>query len=320
MKYVLRRLLHSVLLLTAISLVSFLFADLAPGDYFSDLAQDPRVTPEFIASLRAQAGLDRPLPIRYVAWVVSAARGDFGYSLAYRTPAGPLIRERIGGTLLLTGTATGLAWILAIPLGVYHALRRGQWQDSAFKLAAVILLAMPELLLAIVLLVFAVRTGWLPAGGMHSAGWESLGTVARLRDTLRHLILPAAVLVLGMLPVLQRHVRAAIAETLDAPFVLAARAQGIPRTRLLFRHVLPAALNPLISLFGFSLGGLLSASLLVEVLVGWPGLGPLFLDAVVARDFAIVLGVVMISAATLVAGNLAGDLLLYRADPRIRIP
>jgi len=122
-----------------------------------------------------------------------------------------------------------------------------------------------------------------------------------------------------MLPVLQRHVRAAIAETLDAPFVLAARAQGIAQKRLLFRHVLPAAINPLISLFGFSLGSLLSASLLVEVLVGWPGLGPLFLDAVIARDFAIVLGVVLISAATLIVGNLLADLLLYRADPRIRI-
>jgi peptide/nickel transport system permease protein len=318
MMYALRRLLHSVLVLAAISIGSFLFADLAPGDYFDELRLDPRVTPETIAALRAERGLDRPLPVRYAAWVASAARGDFGYSLAYHTAAGPLIRERVAGTLLLTGVATLLAWVLAIPLGVFHALRRGRWQDHLMKFAIAILLATPELLLAIVLLVLAVETGWLPAGGMHSPGWDAMDTAARFGDTLRHLVIPVSVLVLGMLPVLHRHVRAAVAESLDAGFVLAARAQGIPRTRLLFRHVLPAALNPLISLLGFSLGTLLSASLLVEVLVGWPGLGPLFLEAVRARDFAIVLGVVMISATTLIAGNLAGDLLLYRADPRIR--
>ena len=123
-----------------------------------------------------------------------------------------------------------------------------------------------------------------------------------------------------MLPVLVRHVRAAMVEAMDAPFALAARAHGIPRRRLLFRHLLPVALNPLITLFGFSLGTLLSASLLIEVIVGWPGLGPLFLEAILARDFALVLGVVMVSTTLLIAGNLAADLLLYRADPRIATP
>ena len=155
---------------------------------------------------------------------------------------------------------------------------------------------------------------------MHSPGWESLSTAGRWRDTLAHLAIPVAVLALGMFPVLERHVRSAVAEAMDTPFAVAARAHGIPRTRILYRHVLPAALHPLITLFGFSLGTLLSASLLVEVLVGWPGLGPLFLEAILARDFAIVLGVVMVSAATLIAGNLAADLLLYRTDPRIRVP
>jgi peptide/nickel transport system permease protein len=122
-----------------------------------------------------------------------------------------------------------------------------------------------------------------------------------------------------MLPILVRHVRAAMVEAMDAPFALSARAHGIPRLRLLFRHLLPAALNPLISLFGFSLGALLSASLLIEVIMGWPGLGPLFLDAIMARDFALVLGVVMLSTIFLVAGNLVADLLLYRMDPRIRL-
>lgn len=319
MIYALRRILHGAVLLFAISIASFLLAGLAPGDFYSDLALDPQVRPETIAALRAQHRLDRPLAERYAAWMESVARGEFGYSLAYHTAAGGLIRERLPATLLLTATATLLAWLLAVPAGIYHAVRRGRWQDHALSAGGAVLLAVPELLLAIALLALAVQTRWLPAGGMHSPGWESLAAAARWRDTAAHLAIPVAVLVFGMLPVLERHVRAAVAEALDAPFVLAARAHGIAWTRILWRHALPAAMHPLIALFGFSLGTLFSGSLLVEVLVGWPGLGPLFLDAVMARDFAIVLGVVMVSAAMLIAGNLAADLLLYRADPRIRV-
>src|SRR5579871_3061924 len=145
-----------------------------------------------------------------------------------------------------------------------------------------------------------------------------MGGWARIRDLCRHLALPSAVLIVGMVPVLTRHVRASVLEVLDSHFVLAARALGIAHRRLLWRHVLPAAMNPLVSLLGFSIGTLLSASLLVEVVMGWPGVGPLFLEAIMARDFDLVLAVVMCSAALLVTANLAADLLLYRLDPRIR--
>jgi peptide/nickel transport system permease protein len=181
------------------------------------------------------------------------------------------------------------------------------------------LLAVPDLLLAIVFLVLAVETGYFPTGGMVSPGWASLSAPERVLDVAWHLALPAGVLVLGMLPTLVRHVRASMAEAIDSPFALSARAQGIPRQRLLFRHLLPAAANPLISLAGFSFGTLLSASLLIEVVMGWPGLGPLFLEAIMARDFALVLAVVILSASFLVAGNLLADILLYRMDPRIRM-
>jgi len=269
-------------------------------------------------ALRVRHGLDRPLPVRYAAWLGSMARGEFGYSLAYNSAVGPLLRQRIPGTLLLTSTATLLAWLMAIPLGIWNAANRRTWKDSILKVALSILLSIPDLLLAVILLALAVETSWLPAGGMHAPGAGSWSTADRIRDTLRHMVIPVAVLVLGMLPALVRHVRSAVADAMDSPFALAARAHGIPQSRLLFRHILPAALNPLVSLFGFSLGTLLSASLLVEVLVGWPGLGPLFMDAIMARDFALVLGVVMSSTALLITGNLIADLLLYRADPRIR--
>jgi peptide/nickel transport system permease protein len=318
MKYAARRLLHSVLLLAALSVLSFLFADFAPGDFYSEMRLNSRISASTVDALRAERGLDRPLPVRYAAWLASVARGEFGYSLAYGSAVGPLLWQRIPGTLALTMTATLLAWLLAIPLGIWNAAKRGSWSDSLAKVILSVVLAIPDLLLAVIFLVLAVESGCLPAGGMHSPGAQNWSAAQRFQDTLRHLVIPVGVLVLGMLPVLARHVRAAMAEALDAPFALAARAHGIPRRRLLFRHVLPVALNPLVTLLGFSLGTLLSASLLIEVIVGWPGLGPLFLEAILARDFALVLGVVMVSATLLIAANLAADLLLYRADPRIR--
>ena len=312
MRFAARRLIHSLLLLAGVSVLSFLFSELAPGDFYSEMQNDPRVTPETLAALRAQNGLDRPLPVRYATWLKSVALGEFGYSLAYHGPVAPLLRQRIPATLLLTAAATFLAWLLALPLGIWSAARRGSWTDGSLKVILSFFLATPELLLAIMLLALAVQTGCLPAGGRNTPGETGFG------DTLRHLIIPVTVLTVGLMPVLVRHVRTAVAEAMDAPFALAARAHGIPARRLLLRHLLPAALNPLTQLFGFSLGTLLSASLLVEVIVGWPGLGPLFLEAIFARDFALVLGVIMISTAFLIAGNLVADLLLYRADPRIR--
>ncbi|MCU1234033.1 MAG: binding-protein-dependent transport system inner rane component [Candidatus Solibacter sp.] len=314
MRYAAGRVVHSLLLLIGVSVLSFLFAELAPGDFYSEMPLNAQVSRATVDAMRAERGLDRPLPLRYAAWVGSVARGEFGYSLAYNAAVGPLLRRRIPGTLLLTATATLLAWMLAIPIGIWNASKRGSWSDSLVKVVLSILLAIPEILLGVIFLVLAVETGWLPAGGMHSPGVTGIG------DTLRHLVIPVSVLVLGMLPVLVRHVRAAMIEAMDAPFALAARAQGIPARRVLFRHLLPVALNPLITLFGFSLGALLSGSLLIEVIVGWPGLGPLFVEAILARDFALVLGVVMASTTLLIAGNLAADLLLYRADPRISDP
>jgi len=317
--YLARRLAHGLLLVLAVSLLSFAFARLAPGDYYSELRSDPRISGSTIEGLRQHAGLRGSWPAQYAAWAASLARGDFGYSLAYQGPVAPILWQRARATLLLTGTATFFAWMLALPLGVWNAVERGTWKDTAARAALAVLIFVPDVLLALLFLLLAVRTGWFPTGGMRSAGSESLGGTRPAADIAWHLALPAAVLVLGMLPVLVRHVRSSMAGSLDAPFGQAARAQGISLRRRLFHHLLPAALNPLIALAGISLGTLLSASLLVEVVMGWPGLGPLFLDAVMARDGAVVLAVVMLSAMFLVLGNLLADLLLYAVDPRIRL-
>jgi peptide/nickel transport system permease protein len=244
--------------------------------------------------------------------------GDLGFSFAYNTPVAPLLWPRARNTLLLTGTATLLVWMLALPLGVWSAERRGRSVDQALSWATAVLLIVPDLALALGLLILAVRSGWLPTGGMVSVGFETFSMGQKIRDVGLHMVLPVTVLVASALPVLLRHVRAAVAEELQASFLRAAEGHGISRRRLLCRYALPAAAPPLIALFGFSLGALLSGSLLVEVVMSWPGLGPFLLEAILARDLYVVIGGVLLSTLFLVAGNLAADLLLYWADPRIR--
>ena len=313
-----QRALHGLFVLFAVSILSFVLVDLAPGDFFAEMRLDPRISEATLRTLRARHGLDRPLPERYARWAASLARGELGYSFAYGSPVAPLLWPRVRNTLLLTGTATTMAWALAIPIGVWWAAARGALARRALAVLMAILLALPDILLALALLLLAVRTGWFPAGGMTSVGHEQMSAAARLRDVLSHLVLPTAALVLCVLPGLTRHVRASVSAALDAPFVQAARGHGIPEWRVLFRHALPAAANPLISLFGLSLATLLSMSLLVEIVMSWPGLGPLLLEAILARDFHLVLGLVLASTVLLLAGNVFADLLLLAADPRIR--
>ena len=212
-----------------------------------------------------------------------------------------------------------LAWIIAIPLGIWCAVHRGKWGDRAGGAVTSALLTIPDLVLFLLLLLLAVRTGWFSTGGMVSASFSDMNASDKLKDIAKHLFLPAFGLAIATLPTLLRHVRSAMIEVLDAPFIRAARAHGIAEPRVLLRYALPVAASPLISLFGFSLGTMLSASLLVEVILSWPGIGPLLVDAILAKDVYVVIGAVMLSSVFLVAGNLFADLMLFAADPRIRV-
>ena len=317
MRFMLRRLAHAAFLIFGASILTFLFASLAPGDYFAEMRLNTQIAPETILALRARYQLDRPLPLRYLRWIDSVIHGDLGYSFSYNSPVRPLLWVRARNTFFLTLVATLLTWGLALPLGVRSAEYLGRFPDSLISWTMAALLVIPELALALGLLLFAARSGWFPTGEMVSVDFSSLSPVHKLQDLVLHMTLPLLALVLTALPLLVRHVRAAIADVLDAPFMLAARGHGIPRRRLLYRYALPAAANPLISLFGFSIGALLSGSLLVEVVMGWPGLGPLLVEAILSRDLYLVIGGVLLSTLFLVIGNLIADLLLYWADPRI---
>jgi peptide/nickel transport system permease protein len=319
MKFLARRLAHSLFILLAISFFSFLLLQWAPGDYFDTMRMDPRVSAQTVAALRAEYGANQPFPERYARWMRSLAKGDMGVSYAYGTPVGPLLWPRARNTLLLTGSSMLLAWLLAVPLGVWTASVKGRWPDRIGEFATSTLLVIPDLLLFLLLLLLAVRTGWFPAGGMVSSAFDDLAFWGKAKDVLLHFALPAFGLATVTLPLLLRHVRAAMIETLDSPFIHAARGHGIPRSRLLWRYALPAASNPLISLLGLSIATMLSASLIVEIILSWPGLGPLMIQAILSRDVNVVIGVVMLSSVFLIMGNLLADVLLFASDPRIRV-
>lgn len=319
MRYLARRLAHAMLLLFGVSLLAFAMCEMAPGDYFDEMRLNPSVSRKTVDAIRAQYGLDQPLPLRYARWVGSTLRGEMGFSLSHNTAVGPLLWSRAKNTLLLTAVATALAWLIALPLGAWTAARRGKWDDQVCAASTSALLCVPDLLAALSLMYLAVLTGVFPTGGMLSIGFAEMTLWQKVKDVVWHGFLPVTALTLGILPALLRHVRASMIETLRAPFIVAAQANGIPPARLLFRHALPAAANPLITLFGLTVGNLLGASLLIEVVMSWPGLGPLFLEAIMARDLMAVIGVVMFSTAALIVGLLVSDAMLYAADPRIRV-
>ena len=319
MKYLERRVIHGVLLLVGVSVLCFCFSVLAPGSFFDDMKLNPQISGGTVAALRSQFGIDQPLPVRYGSWLKSVFRGEWGYSFAYNCPVRNLLWVRARNTLLLTTLATLLAWSIAIPLGVWTANRRGRWEDRMGLAGTSLLLSVPELVIALALLYWVVRTHVLPAGGMISVNAEGLSARAKIADLASHLVIPAMTLVLASLPLLVRHIRASMIEVLQAPFMLAARAHGIKGPRLLFCYALPAAANPLSSLLGLSIGGLLSGSLLVEVITGWPGIGPLLLESAMARDIYVVVGAVMASTLFMILGSILADLLLVVVDPRVRL-
>jgi peptide/nickel transport system permease protein len=313
-----RRLAQTLITLLGVSLLSFLVADLAPGQYFQQMRLNPQISPQTLAGLRHEYGMDQPLALRYVRWLQSAVRGEFGFSFAYNTPVSTLLWPRLRNTLILTTTSLLVSWLIAIVVGVWSGTRRRRWDDRLLGVGVTLLVGTPDALIALLLLAFAVRTRWLPSGGMHSPSPVPMGFLGSTRDALLHLVLPATALAAATVPMLVRHVRSAVSEVWNSYYIVAGRGYGIPRHRLLLRHALPAAANPLISLFGVSVGMLVGGSLLVEMIMSWPGVGPLLMQSILERDPYVVIAAVLVSTLLLMIGNLVGDIALYVVDPRIR--
>jgi peptide/nickel transport system permease protein len=309
-KPILYRLFQTILVLLVISLLTFALLAAAGGDALTTLAGDPKVSSEAIAELRRVYGLDQPLVLRYARWLGAAARGDFGYSFYFQLPVQTILWPRLMRTTVLAGAALTIAWIVAFVLGIQAARRRGSWVDRLCSVFVLLGSSVPRLVLALFVLVLAARAPRMNIGGLSAA------TTAA--EWVWQLMPPALVLSIPLAALFLAQTRAAVAGGLKSEFVRTAQAKGLPRRMILFRHVLRPSLNPLITVFGYSLGGVMSGSVIVERVLGYPGLGELSVIAVQSRDVPLVLGVVLFTATAVLMGNLLADILLRLNDPRLR--
>jgi peptide/nickel transport system permease protein len=307
-------------LLLAVALGSFLLVRLAPGDFLAEMSLNPQISAETLARLRAQYALDQPWYTQFGKWLIGIVRGDFGYSFAYNCQAGSLIYERFANTLSLALAGLALTLLAALPLGLLAAKYRSSMLDRILTFLSTLCLSSPSFLLALLAIVFAARTGWFPIGSVHSLNFEGLSPIGKLTDFLYHLILPATVLALRLVPGFFRQLRASLIETLSQDYILTARAKGLSERAVFLKHAFRNAINPLISMLGNSLGSLLSGAFIVEVIMSWPGLGSLTVSSLLSRDLYVLIACLVFAAFLLAFGNLLADILLALADPRIRHP
>jgi peptide/nickel transport system permease protein len=318
-RFLIARLVKMVAIVIAIVCVNFLLIHAAPGDPASVLAgQSGAADPQYIAQLRHQFGLDQPLSTQMWIYVSSVLRGDLGVSHLQQRPVLDLIMERLPATLLLTGTAFAFALIAGIALGAAAASRVGTWADSAITVLALAFYATPIFWVGLMLvLVFSVALDWLPSFGMNTVGADLHGWAAML-DTAKYLVLPALTLGLFYMAVYARLTRSAMLDVAGEDFIRTARAKGVPEGRILRRHILRNALLPVVTLAGIQAGQLIGGSVLVETVFAWPGIGRLAFDALLARDYQVLLGVFLTTAILVVLFNLATDLIYLAIDPRMQ--
>jgi peptide/nickel transport system permease protein len=317
-KFVIKRLIISVFLLLAMSFLTFMLMRLTPGNYLDTLRLDPQISPDTLAHYQRLYQLDKPPAVQYLYWLKGLLHGEMGFSYYYNIPVVRIIGARLGNTFILSLAAFLLTWLVAIPLGVWAAVRRNRMADRVIQFLSYVFLSLPGFFLAMVMLFAASRWGGLPLGGMQSPDFDGMSPPAQFLDILRHLVIPATALSLGSVAALQKIMRGNMLEVLGRQYIFAARARGLPEDRVIYRHALRNAINPLITLLGYEFAALLSGAALMEIVVSWPGLGSLMLTAVRAKDIYLVMASMMMGGILFVTGNLLADIALAKADPRIR--
>lgn len=333
MRYLIKRLLWMVPMLIGISLISFFIMHLAPGDITTTEAGfNPKASEESRQKLRQLYHLDEPLLVQYGLWLKRMGTLDFGTSFAShqrpvfweqqdaqgnRKPG--LIQEALPVTLLINVLSLTLIILVALPLGIISALHQNQPPDRAITIFVFIGFAVPGFWLALLMMYWlGVANNWLPISGLHSLGYEKLSWLAQWWDALQHLAIPLFISTLGGLASISLFVRNGMLDVLHQDYITTARAKGLPENIVVYRHALRNALLPLITLLGLSIPGLIGGSVIAESLFAIPGMGKLFYDAVLMRDFPVVMGILTIGAALTLLGNLLADIAYAWADPRVR--
>lgn len=318
--YIARRLLQMIPLVLGVTFLSFAIINLMPGSPVMRLRDNPKIRPEAALALEKQLGLDQPWPVRYVQWLGNLAHGDLGVSLYNQLPVADRIWAAIPNTLLLAVTSLVIALAIAVPLGIYAAVRHGSAFDRASSVSSVALYSMPDFWLALLLVIFFALKfkEWglpaLPVGGMTDArgGGDFM-------DRLRHLILPVAALSLVQIGSWAVFFRSSMLETLSQEYIRTARSKGLVERQILYLHAFKNAFLPLITIVGLALPGLLGGALFIETIFAWPGMGRLTYEAVGRRDYTMIMATTLMFSVLTMLSNLIADVLYATLDPRIRL-
>ena len=316
--YILKRILNAIPILFIVSLISYFLICLSPVDPLAQLKLNPAISQETIEKEKQRLGLDKPVIVQYALWVKNFIKGDMGYCTD-NTKVSTKIKGRILNTLLLSLCVIVTSWLIALPLGVLGAVYYNSTFDKILTVFSSVGMAIPSFFFAILMLLFAQKTGWFPLGGLTSVGFEDLTLMSKILDVAHHLVLPTFVLTTISLSSLTRQMRANLLDVLNSEYVKFAYAKGLSKNKVIIKHALRNAINPIITLLGFEFAGLLSGAALTEYVFQYPGLGKLILEAVMQSDINLVMASLMIGAIMLIAGNLFADIALKITDPRVRV-
>jgi peptide/nickel transport system permease protein len=311
--YIIRRLLGAIPLLLGISVILFTIIQLAPGGPLDIYAENPSVSKEALAQIAARYGLDQPVPIQYFLWLKAVLVGDWGYSIRTGRPVLDEIVLRLGPTLQLGGLAMVISLLVAVPVGMISAARRGSKLDGTVTVLSFAGISTPVFWLALLLqLLFSVQLGWLP-----SAGYQSIGDGSFI-DRLRHIIMPAAVLSLATVASWSRFIRSGMIDVLNQDYIRTAYAKGRGEKSVLFLHALRNAMIPAVTVIAVDFVTIISGAVITETVFAWPGIGRLFMESMDGRDYPMLMGLMMMGSLAIVVANIVADICYAALDPRIR--
>lgn len=322
LSYVARRLLIGLLTLLAITFLVYGLIRSMPGDpvaaQLDEGDSSRRVNPADYERMRQNYLLDKPWSVAYLLWLGKLAKLDLGQSITLNEPVTSVIGRRIPATLMLSGTSLLLAYLLSIPMALYATARHGRMDERALSAGLYMLYSLPTYVAALFLqLLFFARLGWLPVGFMTSDSFEQMSTLERAWDVLKHALLPTLCLTYGSLAYYTRFVHANMQEVIRQDYIRTARAKGVGPVRILVRHAFRNTLIPLVTLIGLTLPALLSGSVIVEQIFNWPGMGRLFFESILRRDYPVLMGLTLMFSVLALAGQLLADLLYAVVDPRV---
>ncbi|HZJ09399.1 MAG TPA: ABC transporter permease [Trueperaceae bacterium] len=318
--YVMRRIVVMIPTLFLVSVICFVVIQIAPGSFTDRYLEDPRMSPETVARINAQLGLDRPVYEQYGRWITGiVTRGDFGFSFFANRPVSSVIGERLWWTVVVAGMTMVFAWVVAVPLGIFTALRRNGFTDAVASFVGYIGLAIPDFLIALLLVALVLRAGGTQVGGLFSP--EYIGepwSWPKLVDFLNHMWIPILAIGTGSIAAVMRQMRANLLDVLNADYVRTARSKGIAERRVVNHHAVRNALNPLISMAGISLPELINGTIIASIVLNLPTIGPLLYDSLINKDQYVAMSLLLLASLLLIVGNLLADLALAWIDPRIR--